>query len=135
MKIISTELKTASNGKQYKSIKFDSKFQDKDMTNVFAGGPHWGLNIGDTVDDSLLFINEKGYLSINDRKVAPQASQPLTGGIEVKIGFMENRLKAMETKLDRILTHIGAATAQEEAYSKPNVMPNFDAINPEDVPF
>jgi hypothetical protein len=135
MKITSVELKTASNGKQYKSIKFDAKFQDKDMTNVFAGTPHWNLNIGDTVDDALLFINEKGYLSINDRKTAPQASQPSTGGIEVKIGFMENRLKEMDEKLTRILIHIGGANAQEIAYATPVKPITFEEITDEDKPF
>lgn len=126
-------------GKQYKQLKLDGKVGEKDMVNVFAGTPHYALNIGDEIDDSLLYINDKGYLSLNDRKVAPQAPQPTPQGLEVKIGFLAQSVKELHEKADRILKHIGAQTAVEEAYSTP-VGDSFedsgiDQITDDQIPF
>jgi hypothetical protein len=141
MQIKSVELKTASNGKQYKSIKFDQKFQDKDMVNVFAGTPHYNLNIGDSVDDSLLYINAKGYLEIKENKVAPSVSQPLTQGAEVKIGFLHQEVKVMHEKIDRILAKLDLQTPGEKVEAirnQPAEEVNWDGAPPltdDDVPF
>ena len=131
MKIKSVEIKQSQTGKTYKSVKFEGRFQDKDMTNVFPNHPLYeSLVAGGEVSDSTLYINPKGYLSISDRMKEPEVKHS-----DVKLGFMEHKLKEMDDKLTRILVHIGAANAVETAYATPAKEVNFDPIRDEDVPF
>lgn len=135
MKIKSVEIKQSQTGKTYKSVKFEGKFQDKDMTNVFPNHPLYeSLTPGGEVSDSTLYINPKGYLSISDRMKEPEIKPA-----DVKIGFIEHRLKEMDEKITRILIHVGAATPQEIAYATPVKPITFDPkdgeITDADVPF
>lgn len=137
MKVTSIELKTSAKGTQYKSIKFDGQIEGKSMVNVFSGSPHWNLELGSEVDNSLFSINQRGYLELSDRKVIPQAAK--VGEVDVRIGFIQNHVKMANEKLDRIIRHLKIQTTEEKNEDIRNtpveVMPFSDEEILEDRPF
>lgn len=143
MQIKSIELKTLPNGKQYKLLTFTAQFQGKDRASAFQGTPHFGLNVGDTVDDSLFYINSKGYLSLSDHPNTPAAvhQQPQVTPLDVKMGFMHQEIKVMHEKVNRILAKLELRTPAEKVEdirNQPAVMPSWDDVPPltdDDVPF
>lgn len=65
MKVQSIEIKTASNGNQYKAVTLEEKVKDKDQTNVFNNHALFNdLVVGYEIKDTDLYINQKGYLEI-----------------------------------------------------------------------
>lgn len=129
MKVKSIDIKTTGTGMEYKKLTFETAFKEKDMTNIFKDHPLYEtIAIGSDIPERDLYINNKGYLAVSNN-VSGSTVKPA----DVKLGFMDQRLKAMDEKLNRILVHIGAADAVETAHATPVGEITFD--NPESSPF
>lgn len=135
------EEKTSKAGKPYTSLRIKTiEYGDRYLSGFGnASNKDWkeGSEVEIIVTETQK--DDKTYLNFETPKAEKVAIESMKG-VEVKLGFMAQNLKEIDSKLNRILVHIGAATKLEEAYATEPGKPFEDdrevpPLDDSDVPF
>lgn len=138
MNITNVEIKTASNGNQYKQVTFADKVYGKDRTNVFKDHPLYSqLNAGYDIPTDQLEVNQKGYLELKGG-VSKKSSSQAPAFDNERLMRMEVTLQNINTHVMRLYKHAGIDKTPDYPEYKAEV--NFDRptdefVRQEDVPF
>jgi hypothetical protein len=137
MQIKSVEIKQGAKG-SYKLVTLSERFQDKDRVGVFPDHPMYAeINPGGEIEDSMLYINKAGYLSLSNPTRIVKKPSTVTK-TDVDLGFLNNRLKNMEHLLLRIGEKQGILTTAEKRELALSTTPEpvtFEANEEIDSPF